>query len=102
MIVIICDCCKEEIINKEELSFKIKNERYRIAILNIKNQNGIRWKEADFCKKCIDKYLQFIVVDTINNPELCLNCSKNNNPATRYCRIGILKSGKKRTCKFKT
>ena len=97
----ICDICQKTIVEKEELSFSIKEQKFSFAILQIKNSNGIRWKEADICLKCLRKYLDKLVVNRIRRPKICLNCVNNKNKATRYCSIGLLKEKRSLVCKYK-
>ena len=97
----VCDICQKTIVEKEELSFLIKEQKFRFAILQIKTSNGVRWKEADICLKCLKKYLNKLVIDKIQRPKICLNCINNKNKATRYCRIGLLKEKKSFVCKYK-
>lgn len=100
MKVTVCDICKTPIIDKSEFKFKIGENNYRLAVLQIRNSNGIRWKEADICVRCLKKYISKMVIEKIPRPELCSNCENNKTKSSRYCRMGILKERKKH-CKYK-
>jgi len=97
----ICDICKKTIVEKDELSFFVKQQKFRLAILQIRNSNGIRWKEADICLKCLLKYVNSLIVEKIHRPKLCANCIHNQHKATRYCKMGVLKERRTKTCKYK-
>jgi hypothetical protein len=101
MIVRLCDDCKKVIIDKEELKFEVDGKIFRLAVLEIKHQNGVRWKEADYCKECIMKRCGELVIEKVINSGICLDCKNNINKATHYCKMGILKSTRKKTCKYK-
>ncbi|MDD5650694.1 MAG: hypothetical protein PHF86_09835 [Candidatus Nanoarchaeia archaeon] len=101
MKVTVCDICKTPIFDKSEFKFKIGEDNYRLAVLQIRSSNGIRWKEADICPKCLRKHITKIVIEKIPRSTLCSDCENNQTKSSRYCRTGILKEKRKRYCKYK-
>jgi hypothetical protein len=100
MLVSVCDICKNPIASKEEFRFKIGEIEYRFAVLQIKRSNGIRWKEADVCPKCLQKRINKFV-DPVPRPSICADCQNDLTKASRYCKMGILKELRKKVCKYK-
>jgi hypothetical protein len=54
----VCDFCNKQIINIEKTIFIYKKKKFRVAILKINIQNGLRWREADICEKCFNKHVK--------------------------------------------
>lgn len=54
----ICDFCSSIIPNREKTVFTKNGKKFRFALLEVHIQNGVRWKEADICPKCMSKFLK--------------------------------------------
>ena len=52
----VCDFCEADVPDKQEIFFKKGTQTFRFAILKVRIQNGVRWVEADVCRKCLKKY----------------------------------------------
>jgi len=57
MLARLCNFCEKQIVNRTEKLFTHKGQKYRIAVLEVHIQNGVRWKEADVCPGCLNKLL---------------------------------------------
>jgi hypothetical protein len=67
MLARLCNFCEKKIPERMEKIFTHKGEKYRIAVLQVRVQNGVRWKEADVCPGCLNKFL--LKAKTINKKE---------------------------------
>ncbi len=96
MIKRVCDFCGADAIEHDKAKFVVGKNHFRIAVLKVGIQNGVRWKEADTCLECLEKYLQK------TPPFSCGHCKHIPvEPTSTYCREGIKWKEVKRFCKFK-
>lgn len=61
MKVLLCDVCKKEIVNFDKPFFEIDGDTFRVTIVKLNKNNGIRWKQADVCKKCLIKHSKNLI-----------------------------------------